>query len=195
MKISKTNRDFPDTWYNKQELKVQVKLTYAEIWYLLVLLEQFFDYGKNNKKNYLLEPGIGERLLDPDWLNELGGSYERLTYRLIKASIQIIDRLLIAKRVKYSSFHMRRVEQSIANTVQMPVTLEMTYADLWLLSVLLEKKEKKNEEDCQKVFYIKDIEFEACHSAVAGIIEDAILIAFEQLEKIYKSTKLKMLEN
>ena len=134
-------------------------------------------------------------VLDPDWLNELGGSYERLTYRLVKASIQIIDRLLMAERVKYSKFHLCRVEQSIANTVQMPVTLEMTYADLWLLSVLLEKKEKKNKEDCQKVIYIRDIEFEACHSAVAGIIEDAILIAFEQLEKIYKSTKLKMLEN
>ena len=191
MKISKTNRDFPDTWYNKQVLKVQVKITYAEIWYLLVLLEQFFDYGKNNKKNYLLTPEIGERLLDPDWLNELGGSYERLTYRLIKASNQFVDRLMMAERVKYIPLHKRRVEQSVANTVQLPVILEMTYADLWLLSVLLEKKEKKNKEDCQKVIYIRDIEFEACHSAVAGIIEDAILIAFEQLEKIYKSTNLK----
>ena len=191
MKISKTNRDFPDTWYNKQVLKVQVKITYAEIWYLLVLLEQFFDYGKNNKKNYLLTPEIGERLLDPDWLNELGGSYERLTFRLIRASNQFVDRLMMAERVKYIPLHKRRVEQSVANTVQLPVTLEMTYADLWLLSVLLEKKEKKNKEDCQKVIYFKFIEFEVCHSAVAGIIEDAILIAFEQLEKIYKSTNLK----
>ena len=188
MKISKTNRDFPDTWYNKQELKVQVKITYAEIWYLLDVLYQFFDSSKKIKKNYLLKSEERESSVAPEWLNELGGSYERLTFRLIKASNQFVDRLMMVERVKYSAFHMRRVEQSIANTVQMPVTLEMTYADLWLLSVLLEKKEKKNKEDCQKVIYIRDNEFEACHSAVAGIIEDAILIAFEQLEKIYKST-------
>ena len=183
MKISKTNRDFPDTWYNKQELKVQVKITYAEIWYLLVVLEEFFVSSKIIKKNYLLKPEERESRVAPEWLNELGGSYERLSYRLVKASIQFVDRLLIVERVKYSRFHLCRVEQSIANTVQLPVILEMTYADLWLLSVLLEKKEKKNKEDCQKVIYFKFIEFEVCHSAVAGIIEDAIIIAFEQLEK------------
>ena len=188
MKISKTNRDFPDTWYNKQELKVQVKITYAEIWYLLDVLELFFESSKIIKKNYLLKPEERESLVAPEWLNELGGSYERLAHRLVKASIQFVDRLMMAERVKYTPLHKRRVEQSVANTVQMPVTLEMTYADLWLLSVLLEKKEKKNKEDCQKIIYFKFIEFEVCHSAVAGIIEDAILIAFEQLEKIYKST-------
>ena len=78
MKISKTNRDYPDTWYNKQELKVQVKITYAEIWYLLVVLEHFFFSSKNNKKNYLLNPEIGERLLAPEWLNELGAATKGL---------------------------------------------------------------------------------------------------------------------
>ena len=190
MKITKTKRDYPETWYNNKELKVTAKMTYAEIWYLYNDLEQFFDSSKKNKKmnNYLLKPEIGESIFVPAWLNELGGSYILLGLRLCTALHQFFDRLMVVERVQYSTFHMRHLDKLVANTVQLHVTLEMTYADLLLLRELLDKKLEKEKDYCPTVCYYKGIEFMVYHPSVEGIIDNAIKDALKQLEEIHKST-------